>query len=576
MKLRKIAALTLALTLMLSETNGMIFAANTEQEVETVSDIDVENNYAETTENPEEINNIEEDTEVLPEEEQMTSGDASEKNVEDLFSDKENTNDGLENTIESGTLTDTISWTLYDNGTLVISGTGDMPDYWSWMSSDDDMVPWHGETIKTITIEEGISSIGNYSFEELYDLESVELPESLYKIGDGAFKECSSLQSIDLKSVTILGWAVFYECKALSSVNLSNKIENIETETFYDCSGLNSIKFPESLRYIGESAFYGCNISTVIIPYGVTEIEDGAFSECEKISVPYSVKRIGYNALGFPDKIYYAGSESEWDNIDGSDEWYYRDIIRYYTELDHSHHRFTKWATSQKATIYSPEIQQRSCKICNDSETKNIGNKLSPSIKTNIEEINLKIQQKTDKFEVIKVSAGDSIVSWKSDNDKIVKVSGKKNGTCVITAGKKTGKTSIIITLKSGLVKKIPVKVQKGDIKTTKISGIRKTAELYKGQKITLKPILSPVCASQKINYTSSNKNVAVVNAKGVVSACGVGNAVITVKSGNKKVTCKVKVSYRRPDFGASLLGYNTRNNYFAVRFKNIIYYTWR
>ena len=48
MKLRKIAALTLALTLMLSETNGMIFAANIEQEVEAFSDIDVENDYTET------------------------------------------------------------------------------------------------------------------------------------------------------------------------------------------------------------------------------------------------------------------------------------------------------------------------------------------------------------------------------------------------------------------------------------------------------------------------------------------------------------------------------------------------
>lgn len=570
MKLRKIAALTLALTLMLSETNGMIFAADIEQEVEAVSDIDVENDYTETIEEADETeDDIEENIEMSPEEKQMASDGISEEDGEELFSDNENADDNLEKIVESGTITDTISWTLYDNGTLVISGTGDMPDYGSWMGSDDDMVPWYGETIKTITIEEGISSIGNYSFEELYDLESVELPESLHKIGDGAFKECSSLQRIDLKSVTILGSAVFYECKALSSINLSNKIENIETETFYDCSGLNSIKFPESLRYIGESAFYGCNISTVIIPYGVTEIEEGAFSECEKISVPYSVKRIGYNALGFPDKIYYAGSESEWDNIDGSDECYYYGTIQYYSELNHTHHRFSKWTVLKKTTIYSPEIQQRRCKICNDRETKNIGNKLSPSIKTNIEEISLKIQQKTDKFEVIKVSAGDSIVSWKSDNDKIVKVAGKKNGTCVITAGKKTGKTSIIITLKSGLVKKIPVKVQKGDIKTTKISGIRKTAELYKGQKITLKPILSPVCASQKINYTSSNKNVAVVNAKGVVSACGVGSTVITVKSGNKKVTCKVKVSYRRPDFGASLLGYNTRNNYFAVKFKN-------
>ena len=570
MKLRKIAALTLALTLMLSETNGMIFAANIEQEVEAFSDIDVENDYTETIEEADETeDDIEENIEMSPEEKQMASDGTSEEDGEELFSDNENADDNLEKIVESGTITDTISWTLYDNGTLVINGTGDMPDYGSWMGSDDDMVPWHGETIKTIIVEEGISSIGNYSFEELYDLKSVELPGSLHKIGDGAFKECSSLQSIDLKSVTILGSAVFYECKALSSVNLSNKIENIETETFYDCSGLNSIKFPESLRYIGESAFYGCNISTVIIPYGVTEIEEGAFSECEKISVPYSVKRIGYNALGFPDKIYYAGSESEWDNIDGSDEYYYYDIIQYYSELNHTHHRFSKWTVLKNATIYSPEIQQRRCKICNDRETKNIGNKLSPSIKTNIEEISLKIQQKTDKFKVTKVSAGDSIVSWKSDNNKIVKVAGKKNGTCVITAGKKTGRTSIIITLKSGLVKKIPVKVQKGDIKTTKISGIRKTAELYKGQKITLKPILFPVYASQKINYTSSNKNVAVVNAKGVVSAYGVGSTVITVKSGNKKITCKVKVSYRRPDFGASLLGYNTRNNYFAVKFKN-------
>ncbi len=293
------------------------------------------------------------------------------------------------------------------------------------------------------------------------------------------------------------------------------------------------------------------------------------FSECEKISVPYSVKRIGYNALGFPDKIYYAGSESEWDNIDGSDECYYYDIIQYYSELNHTHHRFSKWTVLKNATIYSPEIQQRRCKICNDRETKNIGNKLSPSIKTNIEEISLKIQQKTDKFKVTKVSAGDSIVSWKSDNDKIVKVAGKKNGTCVITAGKKTGKASIIITLESGLVKKIPVKVQKSDVKTAKISGIKKKAELYKGQKMTLQPVLSPVCASQKITYVSSNKNVAEVSKTGVVKACGVGSAVITVKSGNKKATCKIKVLYRKPDFGASLLGYNTRNNYFAVKFKN-------
>ena len=167
MKLRKIVALTLALTLMLSETNGMIFAANIEQEVEAVSDIDVENDYTETIEEADETeDDIEENIEMSPEEKQMASDGTSEEDGEELFSDNENADDNLEKIAENGTLTDTISWTLYDNGTLVINGTGDMPDYGSWLGSDDVMVHWHGETIKTIIIEEGSSSIGNYSFEE--------------------------------------------------------------------------------------------------------------------------------------------------------------------------------------------------------------------------------------------------------------------------------------------------------------------------------------------------------------------------------------------------------------------------
>ena len=59
----------------------------------------------------------------------------------------------------------------------MISGTGDMPDYGSWMGSDDDMVLWHGETIKTIIVEEGISSIGNYSFENAMILKTVDFLE---------------------------------------------------------------------------------------------------------------------------------------------------------------------------------------------------------------------------------------------------------------------------------------------------------------------------------------------------------------------------------------------------------------
>ena len=110
MKLRKIAALTLALTLMLSETNGMIFAANIEQEVEAFSDIDVENDYTETIEEADETeDDIEENIEMSPEEKQMASDGISEEDGEELFSDNENADDNLEKIAENGTLTDTIS-----------------------------------------------------------------------------------------------------------------------------------------------------------------------------------------------------------------------------------------------------------------------------------------------------------------------------------------------------------------------------------------------------------------------------------------------------------------------------------
>ena len=115
------------MVLAVPETNGMVFAANVGQEVESVSDIDVENDYTETIEEADETeDDIEENIEMLPEEKQMASDGISEEDGEELFSDNENADDNLEKIVESGTITDTISWTLYDNGTLVISGTGDL------------------------------------------------------------------------------------------------------------------------------------------------------------------------------------------------------------------------------------------------------------------------------------------------------------------------------------------------------------------------------------------------------------------------------------------------------------------
>ena len=135
-------------------------------------------------------------------------------------------------------------------------------------------------------------------------------------------------------------------------------------------------------------------------------------------------------------------------------------------------------------------------------------------------------------------ASGDSIASLKTSNAKVAAVN---NSTFKITA-KKAGKATITVTLKSGASANITVNVKKGKVAATKITGIKKTVTLKKGKKLTLKPVLSPITCTVKVTYTSSNKKVATVSAKGVVKALKKGKATIKVKAGKKTVTCKVTV----------------------------------
>lgn len=202
-------------------------------------------------------------------------------------------------------------------------------------------------------------------------------------------------------------------------------------------------------------------------------------------------------------------------------------------------HSFSAWTKTADATVFAPEKQARTCSVCKAQEKREFGAKLQPTIKVTANKITLKIKQSTKGFKVTGLANGDSVRSYKSSNTKIFKVS--KNGK--ITAGKKTGKAKLTITLASGLKKKVTVKVQKADVKTTKITGLDKTLKLKKGKKTTLEPTLKPFTSKQKITYTSSNKKIVTVNAKGVVKAVKPGKAKITVKSGNKQFVVTVKVT---------------------------------
>lgn len=197
---------------------------------------------------------------------------------------------------------------------------------------------------------------------------------------------------------------------------------------------------------------------------------------------------------------------------------------------------FGPWQTVSTATVFAPE-QQRRTSNKGRQETRTVGSSLTPTIKLNATSIKLKVKQSTTKVQVSGLAAGDRVQSWTTSNKKVATVTSRGK----ITA-KKTGKARIIITLASGKKAVVNVTVQKTAVKTTKISGLKRSVVLKRRQKLTLKPVISPITSVEKVTYKTSNKKVATVSSRGVITAKKKGTAKITVKSGKKTYTVTVKV----------------------------------
>ena len=201
-------------------------------------------------------------------------------------------------------------------------------------------------------------------------------------------------------------------------------------------------------------------------------------------------------------------------------------------------HRYGAWVTTTAATVFSPETQVTTCELCGKKQYRQTGSALAPTMQVNAEKVTLKTGQSTTGFRVSNLAAGDSVASYTSSNTKIFTV----NGSGKLTAKKKTGSAKLTITLASGYSHTVTVTVQKAAVKTTKLTGLAKKLTLEKGKKATLTPIVTPFTSQQKVTYTSSNKKVATVSAKGVIVAKKSGTAKITVKSGGKKFVVTVTV----------------------------------
>ncbi|MBQ7486906.1 MAG: leucine-rich repeat domain-containing protein [Clostridia bacterium] len=253
---------------------------------------------------------------------------------------------------DQGTCGDNLTWRLNDEGLLTISGTGDMTDFSFQLITNYSYVidsPWYEvrESIRTVVLENGVTSVGRNAFLNCSNLESVILPDSLAKIGPAAFCSCSSLSDIvipkgitclddDLfygctnlarieipENVTRIGFCTFGECESLRSITIPNNVTIIDTAAFDACINLTNVILPDGINMISNGAFQRCrSLTSIVIPDGVLSISDNAFNNCESLSsitIPESVTAIGSNAFvvcSNLSSVYYSGTEEQWNEIE--------------------------------------------------------------------------------------------------------------------------------------------------------------------------------------------------------------------------------------------------------------------
>ena len=250
--------------------------------------------------------------------------------------------------VATGECGDNLTWSLSSDGTLTISGTGDMYDYSSSGIGGIPIPPWisHADSISTILIDEGVTSIGSHAFAWCKNVDYFYLPNGLTSIGADAFYGCSSAVSIVLPdTLSCIGSHAFEGFSGLTSIDIPDSITEIGADAFSGCYKLLSFNMPDSVTAIGMGSFNGCrNLSTLTLSNQLTFIPSYAFESCRSlilVTLPSGVSEIGYNAfdgctslssISFSDAVvhvrdyafnscdnltdvYYGGTPEQWNRI---------------------------------------------------------------------------------------------------------------------------------------------------------------------------------------------------------------------------------------------------------------------
>ena len=135
----------------------------------------------------------------------------------------------------------------------------------------------------------GLVYVGKVAYKYKGDMPrntKITVKSDTVSISESAFKDCANLTAILIpSSVKHIDKYAFYNCQGLTKLNFNDGIERIENDAFGSCEKLTSVNFSETLKSIGAFAFVECKkLSEITIPQSVTSVGEYAFSGCENLA----------------------------------------------------------------------------------------------------------------------------------------------------------------------------------------------------------------------------------------------------------------------------------------------------
>lgn len=161
------------------------------------------------------------------------------------------------------------------------------------------------ENITSCTINDNTKIICDKAFASS-ELTDIIIPDGVTSIGNYTFQWCDNLTSVTIgNGITSIGSFAFDGCGSLTSVTIPNSVTSIGSFAFAYCYSLTNIVIPDSVTSIEDYAFDACgSLTSIIIPDSVTSIGESAFLDC------YSLSDITFN-----------GTRAEWNNIKKGEDW---------------------------------------------------------------------------------------------------------------------------------------------------------------------------------------------------------------------------------------------------------------